>query len=73
MKKFFTAGPVVRVFLGFVSLIIWIGIWLTGFETVHWFLYLPAAFLAIASLTGFCPGLLISSLIVKKPDPDVTA
>ena len=38
------------------STILFVGIWLTGFATVHWLLYVPAVFLCIAGLTGFCPG-----------------
>ena len=28
------------------------GIWLTGFDRVHWFLYVPVAALAFAGVTG---------------------
>lgn len=71
MGKLFSAGPVVRLFLGFISAFIWVGIWLTGFNIVHWVLYLPAALLALAALTGFCPGLFISGLIMKKDPKEV--
>lgn len=36
-----------------------LGIYLTGFDKVHWLLYVPAAGLAFAALTGICPGLMI--------------
>jgi len=39
------------------AVIILIGIWLTGFDRVHWFLYIPVAALAIAAFTGKCMGL----------------
>ena len=42
-----------------VALLIVIGIWLTGFDKVHWFLYLPPAALVFAGLTGICPGYLL--------------
>jgi len=42
-----------------VAALILIGIWLTGFAQVHWFLYLPAAALAFAGITGICPGLML--------------
>jgi hypothetical protein len=42
-----------------VAAIILVGIWLTGFETVHWFLYVPPAALIFAGITGICPGLTI--------------
>ena len=38
------------------SVIILIGIWLTGFGTAHWVLYLPVVGLAFAGITGICPG-----------------
>lgn len=42
-----------------VSTLILVGIWLTGFAKVHWFLYVPAAALLFAGLTGICPGLML--------------
>jgi hypothetical protein len=48
--------------------IIWIGVWLTGFSTVHWLLYVPAVFFYFAAITGICPGLIFSRLIFgEKP------
>ena len=42
-----------------VATLLWIGIYLTGFETAHWIFYFPAVFLAFAGITGICPGLII--------------
>ena len=39
-----------------IALLIFIGIWLTGFATAHWFLYVPVAALIFAGVTGICPG-----------------
>ena len=36
-----------------------IGIWLSGYDTVHWLLYIPAIILPIAGITGICPGIAI--------------
>lgn len=41
-----------------VAGMIFLGIWLTGFDKAHWFLYLPAAFFLLAGITGICPGLI---------------
>jgi hypothetical protein len=41
-----------------VALIVFIGIWLTGFDKVHWFLYVPVITLTFAGITGICPGLI---------------
>ena len=35
------------------------GIYLTGYQAVHWLLYLVAGMLAFAGATGICPGLLL--------------
>ncbi len=40
-----------------IALIVFVGIWLTGFANVHWFLYVPVAMFLFAGITGFCPGL----------------
>ncbi|MGB5337480.1 MAG: YgaP-like transmembrane domain [Gammaproteobacteria bacterium] len=39
-----------------VAALILLGIWLTGFNVVHWVLYLPVAVLLFAGITGICPG-----------------
>lgn len=60
----FNASNSVRVFLLDLSLISMLGIWLSGFEQVHWFSYVLPAFLTTAAVTGFCPGLFISKKIL---------
>lgn len=42
------------------------GIWLSGFNPVHWLWYLPAGFLAFAALTGICPGLIINKILLRE-------
>jgi hypothetical protein len=44
-----------RWFLG-PALMLWIGIYLTGFDRVHWLIYLPAVLSVFALATGLCPG-----------------
>lgn len=46
------------VFLTMAALML-LGIWLTGFNTVHWVLYLPVAGLVFAGITGICPGYMV--------------
>ena len=41
-----------------VALFVFIGIWLTGFDKVHWFLYVPVIALAFVGITGICPRLI---------------
>lgn len=51
-------GPALRVQFLAISLLILVGIWLTGFGRAHWFLYVPVVALAFAGVTGICPGLM---------------
>ena len=44
-----------RIWFGFVGAILWTAIYLTGFSTVHWLFYLPAAGFIFSALTGICP------------------
>ena len=53
------ATTAMRVWFAFFGAVIWIGIILTGFSTVHWLLYIPAAGLTFAAITGICPSLII--------------
>ena len=41
-----------------MAVLILIGIALSGFDKVHWFLYVPVAALCFAGATGICPGML---------------
>ena len=51
-----------------VAMLILAGIWLTGFNDVHWFLYVPVAALTFAGITGICPGyIILQKLGFKTP------
>lgn len=65
MKKYMV-GNALRVTFIFMAALIWLGLWLTGFNSVHWVLFLPAAFLTFAGITGICPGLIMNKLILKE-------
>lgn len=64
MKNLLIGKPM-RFFFFVSSLVIWAGIYLTGFQTVHWLLYLPAAFFLFAAVTGICPGIMFSKKLFK--------
>jgi hypothetical protein len=49
----------IRMLFLFMAVFIAVGIWLTGFNTVHWLLYIPVVALAFAGITGICPGYMI--------------
>ena len=45
----------IRMLFLMVAALILIGIWLTGFNVVHWFLYIPVAALAFAGIMRRIP------------------
>lgn len=47
-----------KAFFLFAGSVLWLGIWLTGFDVVHWVLYLPAIFFLFSAITGICPGMI---------------
>jgi len=56
-----------KVWFAFFGILIWLGIYLTGFSNVHWLLYVPAVVLIFAAVTGICPSqLLIFKIIPTK-------
>jgi hypothetical protein len=65
MKKYMI-GKSMRLFFTVVGSILWLGIWLTGFSQVHWLLYVPAVFFLFAAVTGICPGIIISRMIMGE-------
>ena len=56
-------GRDMRFFFVFSATVIFAGIWLTGFSTVNWLLYVPVAFFYFAAITGICPGLIVSRFL----------
>ncbi len=69
MEKY-KASASTRFFLLVAGVIVWTGIWLTGFGTAHWLLYVPATMFVFAAATGICPGLLISKILFKDGKPN---
>ncbi len=66
MKKHLIKSNALRMTFVFMSAIIWLGIWLTGFGVVHWVLFIPAFFLAFAGVTGICPGLIVNKMLLHE-------
>ncbi len=52
-----------RFFFLLTASVILLGLWLTGFSTVHWLLYVPTVFFYFAAITGICPGLIVSRFL----------
>lgn len=53
-----------RIFFAFMSTLLWMGIYFTGFTTVNALLYLPATVFLFAAITGICPSLLVITKLV---------
>jgi hypothetical protein len=56
----------VRVWYVIFAILIIIGIALTGFSNVHWFLYFPPAALLFAAVTGICPSQIAINKVLGK-------
>ncbi|GMQ96929.1 MAG: hypothetical protein BMS9Abin15_0614 [Gammaproteobacteria bacterium] len=67
------ASPPVRFYLFIVGAVTWLGIWHTGFAVASWLLYIPAVFLVLAAVSGYCPGLIISHKLIGKTQSDTPA
>ena len=55
------ASKSMRIWFALVGIILWVGIYLTGFSTVSWVLYLPAAGFVFGAITGICLSLTVIS------------
>ncbi|MDH5772328.1 MAG: hypothetical protein OEY84_04265 [Rhodospirillaceae bacterium] len=51
-------GNALRMLFLFMASVIGLGIWLSGYDQVHWLLYVPAIFMGFAAISGICPGLI---------------
>ncbi len=61
-----------KAFFLFMGLILWSGIWLTGFKIVHWLLFLPATFFLISAVTGICPGMLFFKEVFRDKQTETS-
>ena len=58
------ASNSMRIWFAFVGMILWVGIYLTGFSKTSWVLYVPAAGFIIGAIAGICPSLTIISKLL---------
>ena len=56
IRLFVKSGKAMRLFLINAALFILLGIWLTGFDQVHWFLYVLPGIFTLSAAFGVCPG-----------------
>lgn len=66
MNKYMIGSKALRAQFLFIGLVIFLGIWLTGVNVVHWLLFVPAFFLIFAGISGICPGLIIQKMIFRE-------
>ena len=59
-------GTGMKLYFLLISLFIWGGIWLTGFDVVHWLVYVPGVFLLVSAVTGICPGMIFLNEMFKE-------
>jgi len=64
--KIFRISSSMRVFVLFISVVLWCGILLTGIRNVHWFLFVVPVVFPLAALFNFCPGMALSRIITKE-------
>lgn len=72
----FNASRVQRVFFFNMACLSLLGLWLTGFDKVHWFTFVIPGGLLFASATGFCLGFIISKKVLDLlgiPDKPASA
>ena len=60
----FNASKTQRLFFFNMSVLSLIGLWLTGFDKVHWFTYVIPAGLLFAAATGLCLDMIVSGKIM---------
>jgi hypothetical protein len=68
MMEKYKISSAMRFFFVVSGSTIWAGIWLTGFSTAHWLLYIPAISFVFAAATGICPGMIVSNMLFGKKD-----
>lgn len=62
------ASITLRIWYVVVALVLWAGIYLTGFSTIHWMMYLPASGFVLAAITGYCPSHIAVSKVIENKD-----
>ena len=65
-RLFVKAGNPIRVFLMNSVIVLSVGIWLSGYEQVHWFLYVIPIIFALSALFGICPGINLWRILLKE-------
>jgi len=65
-RLFVKSGNAMRLFLINAALFILLGIWLTGFDQVHWFLYVLPGIFTLSAAFGVCPGINLWRIVLGE-------
>ena len=65
-RLFVKSGNAMRLFLVNSTLFMLIGIWLTGFDRVHWFMYVLPAIFTVSATFGICPGINLWRMVIGE-------
>ncbi|MEA3411530.1 MAG: hypothetical protein U9R74_08315 [Pseudomonadota bacterium] len=65
-RLFVKSGNAMRLFLINTVIFILVGIWLTDFAQVHWFLYAIPVIFTLSAAFGMCPGLNLWKMILGE-------
>jgi len=63
---FVRSGNAMRLFLINPAVLLMLGIWLTDFARVHWFLYVIPALFTLSAAFGVCPGINLWKMILRE-------
>ena len=65
-RLFVKSGNAMRLFLINSVLFILAGIWLTGFDQVHWFIYVIPVIYTLSAAFGVCPGINLWRIVLGE-------
>jgi len=65
-RIFVKSGNAVRMFLFSAVIFLMVGIWLTGFDQVHWFLYVIPVGYTLSALFGICPSINLWRILFRN-------
>ncbi len=66
MGLFVRSGNAMRLFLINAAIFVMVGIWLTGFDQVHWFLYVIPGIFSLSAMFGVCPGINLWRMVLGE-------
>lgn len=62
-----------RIMFIITAKLIFIGIWLSGWSNVHWFLYFTPVVLSTFAITGICPAALMKRRAQKPVSKQISS